>query len=99
VPALVKRTALAAYPRETVASLFAWLERVHRRACPATIEQDLPAVRTDTELRSLVEGLQAAVGGGQQRWDGAALAAALRRVRSRRGDEPLAAALPALNPG
>ena len=80
-------------------ALFIWLERVHPRACPATIEQDLPAVRTDAKLRTLVDGLQAAVVAGQKRWDGAALAAALRRARSRRGDEPLAAALPALNPG
>jgi hypothetical protein len=72
---------------------------VHPRPCPATIEQDLPAIRTDAELRTLVEGLQAAVVAGQKRWDGAALSAALRRARSRRGDEPLAAALPALNPG
>jgi hypothetical protein len=80
-------------------ALFIWLGRVHPRHCPATIEQDLPAIRTDAELRTLVEGLQAAVVAGQKRWDGAALAAALRRARSRRGDEPLAAALPALNPG
>ncbi len=80
-------------------ALFAWLERVHPRDRPATIEQDLLAGRTDAELRACVEELEAAVVAGQQRWDGAALAAALRRTRSRRADEPLAAALPALNPG
>jgi hypothetical protein len=79
-------------------ALFAWLERVHPRDCPATIEQDLPATRTDAELRARVEGLEAAVVAGEKRWDGAPLAATLRRTRSRPAAEPLAAALPALNP-
>jgi len=48
-------------------ALFAWLERLHPRARPATIEQDLPAARTDAELRTLVEGLEAAVVAGQKR--------------------------------
>jgi hypothetical protein len=64
----------------------------------ATTEQDLPAAGTDAQLRTLVEGLEAAVVAGQKRWDGAPLAAALRRARSRPAAEPLAAALPALNP-
>ena len=80
-------------------ALFAWLERVHPRDCPATIEQDLPTAGTDAELRALAEGLEAAVVAGQKRWNGAALVAALRRARAPRGDGPLAAALPALNPG
>jgi hypothetical protein len=72
---------------------------VERAHADDRIEQDLPARRTDAELRALVEGLRAAVVAGQKRWDSASLAAALRRARSRRDDEPLAAALPALNPG
>jgi hypothetical protein len=80
-------------------ALFAWLERVHPRDRPATIEQDLPAARTDAELRARVEGLEAALVAGQMRWEGAPLAAALRRTRPRPAGEPLAVALPALNPG
>jgi hypothetical protein len=80
-------------------ALFAWLQRAHPRDRPATIERDLPAARTDAELRTLVEALEAAVVAGQKRWDGAPLAAALHRARSRPAGEPPAAALPALNPG
>jgi hypothetical protein len=57
------------------------------------------AAGTDSELRTLVEGLEAAIVAGQKRWDGAPRAAALRRARSRSAAEPRAAALPALNPG
>ena len=91
---LPRRRCPAAYK-----ALFAWLERVHPRARPATIEQDLPAARTDAALPALVEGLEAAVVAGQKRWDGAPLAAALSRAWSRPANEPLAAALPALDPG
>src|SRR5262249_50198197 len=79
-------------------ALFAWLGRIHPANRPPTIEDDLLRGRSDAELRRLVDALQAAVVARKKRWDGAALAAALRRGRPQ-PSHGYDAALPALNPG
>jgi hypothetical protein len=66
----------------------------------ATIEGDLLACHPDDDLRRHVCALEDAVLRGDARWDGAPLAAALRRLRraQRRRLPTTGPVLPALNP-
>jgi hypothetical protein len=70
-------------------------------AATATLRDDLLASREDGELRQQVTALEDVVLGRTARWDGARLAAALRRVC--RDAQPHRAPgmppFPALNPG
>ena len=81
-------------------ALFRWLDVTRADGRPATIADDLLAVHSDDELRPQVSALEDVVLRGDARWDGAPLAATLRRLRraGRRRRPPAEGALPALNP-